>query len=583
MRKICFLSLLFLASLSLNPISWAKSEPASPIESETKLSLPQNPPDDMLKDVSNRYVDQVSMIFHDPRFLKNIMVGFLPSFPGFSCRDTLYADGSLEQRLSACSILARRIIWENADGERISYSDWPREKKDRLNQIFNLLLNREPNLRLDCPSDSQPRSYAAKFLTHNQAFDIYAAHLAHVFLLEVTHAVPWSFLSFPEAEQEELLASHRYHAHLVTPPTDFAFALPSNIALNRDFQKLPERSVDYSSICDPRIGYRFMRGVTSTAEIDLLGSTPEKTLINLTIWATNNIAHHLNIEARETPMDSRLGGLEKRLRGVDNPEMNRSVPGYYGCWTNANILHDLARSVNIPLFISNYSPIDPLQSMTMHRRHFLEIVHAGLIFQPASHPKILFSADYLTNDTRPSFLPLSPEGDDLTSDEVSERIFNQLWMSPEVLEAKGFSVSSGFPDIVSGVGYGRYNINSAGNSDYYPSYGRYTGFFRGNYEILGDVALSNFENVYRHNLRYNLCAWPNFLETYCRAPDRFDAALNNSFPLTDRDAMALLPTTDDFYNRVNFCIFNFSNQCFGAVRYVNIWSQGFGINVGLGD
>ncbi len=121
------------------------------------------------------------------------------------CWCQLQQHGSLEERLSgACDYLQDEIVWETGTGERVIYRGWTDQQKDRIDELFQLLLENRRDLGLRCPDPSRnyPRNMrpggltANMFFTAEEAFDIYAAHVAHVFYIEATQAVPWSIFFF---------------------------------------------------------------------------------------------------------------------------------------------------------------------------------------------------------------------------------------------------------------------------------------------------------------------------------------------------------------------------------------------------
>ena len=94
------------------------------------------------------------------------------------------------------------------------------------------------------------------YLTEDQAFAIYAAHVANAIYIEATHRVPWSILAVPHEELRILLASPSYFVRLFGDLQD----RPPYIDPARAFT-LPERIIAGDGlVCDPRVGYRFLSG-----------------------------------------------------------------------------------------------------------------------------------------------------------------------------------------------------------------------------------------------------------------------------------------------------------------------------------
>ena len=353
--------------------------------------------------------------------------------------------GTLEYRLSGCDDLRNEITWETATGERWVYDNWTRAQKDRLNQLFRLLLDGARDLHLDCPDPAanvslrtRPDGATCMFLTANQAFDIYAAHVAHVFFLEATGAVSWSILDLPSAELQELLCSDRYHVRILSTPlaTDPVPYYPAHIRPGRDFQ-LPFRvQMTVKPIglcCDPRIGYRFIRGTNSASHTDRLGSTENETLANLSFWFSANVGH--GGEALDSTRAYYVAHtfLQDRLRAEHRDWGYANWTGIFaqsGCQTASNLLHDLARSLNIPLL-----NIQMFESGG---------VHQGLLYRwQRSGARILHHTDdlYIAEGFAPFFLVRS-DGLRATPAESIRRFFEVSWPLREEMIPFGYNHSS---------------------------------------------------------------------------------------------------------------------------------------------
>ncbi len=141
-----------------------------------------------------------------------------------NCQALLRRAGTLELRLTGCRDLRNEITWETASGARRVYDDWTRSQKDRLNDLFQRMVDGAPDLGLDRPDPAanmslrvRPDGATCMFLTANQAFEIYAAHVAHVLYLEATGELPWSILDLPSAELQNY-----------SPPTGITSAYSSH-------------------------------------------------------------------------------------------------------------------------------------------------------------------------------------------------------------------------------------------------------------------------------------------------------------------------------------------------------------------
>ncbi|HVG24784.1 MAG TPA: hypothetical protein VND45_11565 [Thermoanaerobaculia bacterium] len=330
---------------------------------------------------------------------------------------------TLERRLSGCQDLRNSIVWETATGERRPYDAWTRAQKDRLNDFFARIVADAPDLGVRCPnasanlSLSAPSGFPVMFLTAEEAFDLYAAHVAHVFYLEATGAVPWSILDLPALEVGELLWSDRYHTRILdrTPPA--APYYPSHIRPNRDFQQPSRMVTDVTGVaCDPRVAWRFLRGIRSTSRWDKLGATEEETVANLTWWFARNVGHGgpPHDFTREAWLRRNL--LQDRLR-TERRDFGFSVAtlvwASYGCHSAAALMHDLARGANIPLLVGS----------TINSG-----AHAGLVFRfQRSGTRVMTHADDMYAVQTAPFFPIGADGTRLPEAEHPRAYYEAMW------------------------------------------------------------------------------------------------------------------------------------------------------------
>lgn len=400
---------------------------------------------------------------------------------------------TLERRLSGCQDLRNSILWETATGELRPYDAWTREQKDRLNDLFARILAGVPDLGVRCPNASANLSLTAPigvpvmFLTAEEAFDLYAAHVAHVFFLEATRAVPWSILDLPALELAELLFSNRYHTRILD--TGFAPApyYPAHIRPNRDFQQ-PYRTVlsDVTTItCDPRVPWRFIRGIRSTARRDKLGGTEEETVGNLTLWVARNVGHG------GPPHDGNRDAWIRRSRLQDQLRLERREFGATaaslawasaGCHSAANLMHELARGANIPLLCMNTSTSVPGGG-----------VHAGLVFRfQRSGTRVMQHADDMYALSLAPIHPVFADGTRVPDAEFARVMLEAMWTRFEDLPRAGYEhpASYDFPPL--------------------PAWDRpHIGVFGGTWGDLSQTRLHLYEK------RYLLGSWYDYLEWYC--------------------------------------------------------------------
>ncbi len=90
-------------------------------------------------------------------------------------------DNDLEGRLENCPILRDHIVWEEADGRRVPFAEWNQAKKTRLNDLFHMMARQYADLGLSCPDPTRNvhASSGRMYLSAQEAFDVFAAHVAH--------------------------------------------------------------------------------------------------------------------------------------------------------------------------------------------------------------------------------------------------------------------------------------------------------------------------------------------------------------------------------------------------------------------
>ncbi len=484
------------------------------------------------------------------------------------CRTALRNPADLETRLNGCPWLRDQIVWEMGNGTRISYPDWTPVQKDRLEEFFQALLRGDNNLGIRCPDprvamSSQTGRY---YLSADEAFDVYAAHVAHVFYLEATHGVPWSITNLPPAELAEFLVSSSYQSR-ITSSTNLSY--PSHIQANRDFQRpFRENSIN-NLICDPRDGYRFIRGEASTLRRDLLGATEEETLKNLTWWFYNNLWHTGGGTYLSRGDRVQHAYLRDRLRRREG-----GVAAVAGCHTAANLFYDLARSVNIPLKVGGFFEGDPV--LATEPDNYGNIMHGGLVFRWARlGTRVLWHAD-LIYATFGVILPVE-EGMDavrMREDRTKQKFFDTTWLSPTELQSWGFHYFPELPTVIPGSGYG---IHSRGLNEDTPDYGQLGGFWQ--YNCPRDSTGNRMPCLERASLyedQFQLCAWVNYLESYCFNETDFHDQLNLDRPV--RPASFSLPvarSASDNYTHATSCVTAYGG-CSNLNTLVSDYQRTFG-------
>ncbi len=388
---------------------------------------------------------------------------------------TLYSSvGTLDERLCTHPELRRQIIWETATGAHLSYDYWPHEWKDRLNEFFQKMLNRDPNLGIHLPNprnNMNQQTWAAgglsfnpiMYLTEDEALDTYLAHCACVLWHEAMGHFSWSIFALPEDELAELLSSDRYHSRIVDAyrssegrsREDYyrLVGYPEHIRPHRDFQLSHRANNPFARgiglLGDPRDGYNFITGRNSSLHVNLLGSTEEETLENLTLWFAQNVMHGSGFTlSPENTIEYYMthNFLKDRLRQETrtftardgSTSISRGIFAPTGCPAVSNLFYDLCRSINIPVRnIFNFGAAGRLGNFAGHQGLIFRWIRPGT--RMLDHSDIIYSIDGYY-----PFSPVDETGRRLSGEEAKRLFFRTHWMTPAELANYGYSASSDF-------------------------------------------------------------------------------------------------------------------------------------------
>jgi hypothetical protein len=459
----------------------------------------QQPPDNHgLLAEGNFEVRAVYEYLHKYRVLPRVQFDLLARL---QCNRSLGEDGSLETRLEQCGWLRDNMIWETGTGERVSYPFWTAEQKSRLDELFQALERGTSDLGLSCPDmATRGRTLGTPYnvvLTAREAFDIYAAHVAHALHLEATAGVPWSLYSLPMPELAELLSSDRYHMRII-PSTLHSTTepyYPIDIEPDRDFQlTFSARMVSGRALnCDPRVGYRFARGFTSTSGEDLVRATQEETLVRLSRWFAENVVHSITLsDLRLTPANKvQYGLLENRLKAQSREgDSSRMIVAPLGCQFSVNLLHDVARALNLPLL-----RIKTAETPT-------SLVHQGLVFRwSRGGRRFLHHIDDLYANRMNLSFPLRADGTEPSGDEAAQIFFDTLWSPPD--RTWGINLTGDYSVVP---------VDPASTSTDNPNTGVYGAYWDSSDEFLAFIT----------EQQYRLGSWDNYLSEFCDLPAQFD-------------------------------------------------------------
>ena len=373
-----------------------------------------------------------------------IPLGGKASDPLVRCRTALrwaaHLHTPIGSVLNACPMLADAIEWEDEPGSLQPWIEWDETRKLELDDLFQRLLANQA-LGLSCPNPRVAMTPLRVYLTEDQAFSIYAAHVANAIYIEATRRVPWSILTVPREELRILLASPSYFVRLFGDLAD----RPKYIDPARAFT-LPERAATAGDglVCDPRVGYRFLSGLYSTGGENLIGASEEATLALIGLWMSRDVGHGA-AEDQTFEHRQQYTYLTDRLR-------RRSYTSYAGaimtagCHSAASFIHDLAKSINIPLLpVLAYEK--PRELWPPHTA----MEHQGLLYHWARKDmRVLWHADdfYSAMGLAPNF-PIDAAGRRLSDAAARQLFFDVQFTTPDVLTAHDFEWYSGittFPE-----------------------------------------------------------------------------------------------------------------------------------------
>ncbi len=389
--------------------------------------------------------------------------------------------GDLAAWLDSCPVLRDRIVWTTGDGKQEKFAAWTPAMKTRIEGFYKKLVDGTANLGMVLPTEDTIDSGSGHaYFTSEQAFDVYAAHVAHVIHVEAAKLVPWSIQGLPPAEIDHLLASNSYFARIGTCSGGNTY--PAGIEPNRDFQEVPEDTGLGEWLGDPRIGYDFISGKTSTAHTKLIGATELETMANLTAWLRDNVGHGpIDDEVIARAKNHRF--LDARLRPMAGGHLAIAVQG---CHSSAKLIVDLARSVNIPLMHAR-----ALDNISGDKGgSFFNRTHGSLVYNWAGpKARILWHVDDVYARTSHAYFPLDHNTGVLaTPEQATMQYFDELWATPQALAKAGFQYR--LQKVLPNKGQG---VPSRGNYEDRLDYGMMSGQWkkRGTSDLPSILQLNN--------------------------------------------------------------------------------------------
>lgn len=361
---------------------------------------------------------------------------------------------SIETRLNGCSNLRDAIFWQTATGQQVPFAKWSSAQKQRLDHFFQALLRGSANLGIQCPDPAQALHNRRTFLAVDEAFDVYAAHVAHVLYLEATNKVPWSIGCRPLGELVYLLASDRYQTPISASTGN---NYPAHIQAGRDFHTPFYTNNAPALSCDPREGYRFMTGNQPQQSDNLIGTNEEDTLANLSLFFRDHWNHDESFGTSNNFQWDQEILLSDRL----TPSGQNARQAFSGCHSAAGTFFELARSVNIPLINVG------TQESRHTDGHYGNRSHRGLIYNAASaQPRILWHIDDIYAVKPGPIFPINAQGAALSDADAKRVYFESYWPTSNQIRAWGFEYNP--HRVFPGNAFG---ANDRGIYEDYPTFG----------------------------------------------------------------------------------------------------------------
>lgn len=219
--------------------------------------------------------------------------------------------------------IKNNIIWQVIGGNK-NYSSWNLNQRTNLDNAILVLEKQEPQA-LSAP----PTLLDGNYISAEDAWKIYVAHVAQCLWVEVHGAVSWNLNDFPDDQLAYLLDSRKLMVYLSsTNRYIFHNHLMGNI-----------------TAWNPRICYEFLWN------LKMIKSSQLETIYALTDWMRGHLIHLSSSDnyneqfgyAGPPPADKVLYPLEGRRHKTA------------GCWGTSGLYGAVLRSVNIPVERANIS------------------------------------------------------------------------------------------------------------------------------------------------------------------------------------------------------------------------------------
>ncbi len=233
------------------------------------------------------------------------------------------------------------------------YEEWPVEMKEKLENNYNRIVSvKWINVRDPPPNQKtlEDTDWPVTQLSHEDAKDIYFAHVAQSLAVETQNWVNWSILNYKKSELELLFDSRKF------------FTLTRG-AGGKDVYLIDQYTLPHITPGSPSLPFALMR------QGSLIDNTPLKTIGNLLDWCRNLVHYGLPTESYKVkltrvregfwqyrgyaPVKRVIEGTFQEFEelGVKDEEKQHWTAGCHG---TGGLLYYILRTVNIPVILNMY-------------------------------------------------------------------------------------------------------------------------------------------------------------------------------------------------------------------------------------
>ncbi|QQR79617.1 MAG: hypothetical protein IPJ69_09690 [Deltaproteobacteria bacterium] len=497
------------------------------------------------------------------------------------CLSSLQNGTTFEGKVSGCPQIAHQIVWQRPDGSKVDFEHWTTVQKTRINQIFDRINRNESDLGIRCPHPEDGVNVELRriYISENEAFDMYAAHISQAIYLESNRLVPWSLRDNSREENASILDSSQYFSIITRDGSESHLSIVrSHYSPGTAYRTPAWHYSDDLLSCDPRLPYFFLNGANSATRTNLIQSNQVDTIKSISWWFHKNAYHTTHPATYYPSFDEWVSHyifLQDRLSTTPFMIGGDTIQGIVmnsGCHSVANLFLELARGINIPIRIFWVSE----QPFTRDIFNYAGL-HMGIAFHwTQADYKIVLHADDLYVQNK-SIFPINM-GTPMNEAEVQTAFINQVWITPAQAEAWGVRFYRNLPLILPGQDVNQTippTPSSQPNNGYFGGYGQMRNSMTGLYSLFSNRRVEN---------GYQLCGWNELILTYCDDPTpmklNFYGEMYTNVNFNYRYTMPALPisrTVDDYLNRAEECVMA-NGGCDGLRTSINNEAHLFGSN-----